>query len=337
MVVDAFVGRNPLDEAAVASSFMKAAVISNGLLAVQDRPDPVPGLGEILVRVRAAGLNNADRMQIAGFYPAPAGSPADIPGLEIAGEVVGVGPGVFRYNVGDRVMAVVGGGGLAEQLAIHERTAIPVPASVDWLAAGGFPEAFTTAHDALVTQCALTSGERVVVHGAAGGVGIAGVQIAAVMGATVVATVRNADLRPSVEALAPGSVLAVDPSSFVDHGPFDVVLELVGASNLSDNLRALTIGGRISVIGVGGGGSKAEVDLLAIMSKRAKLMGSTLRARPLEQKADAAIRVEKQLLGHFASGRLQVPIVESFPLAQVNEAYARFAAGAKFGKIVITP
>jgi NADPH:quinone reductase len=315
---------------------MKAAVIANGTLVIEDRPDPIPGLGEVLVRVRAAGLNNADRMQIQGFYPAPPGSPADVPGLELAGEVVACGPGVFRYRVGDRVMAVVGGGGLAELITIHERTLIPVPDSVDWNAAGGFPEAFTTAHDSIITQCALTSGERLLVHGAAGGVGMAAAQIGALVGASVVATVRNADSRAAVEALATG-ITAVDPASFVDHGPFDVVIELVGVSNLTDNIRSLNIGGRISIIGVGGSGSKGEIDLLSLMSKRAKLMGSTLRARPLEQKADAAIRVERQLLPHLASGRIQVPIVEAFPLAHVNEAYARFAAGAKFGKIVVNP
>jgi NADPH:quinone reductase len=315
---------------------MKAAVISNGTLVIEDRADPIPGLGEVLVRVRAAGLNNADRMQIQGFYPAPAGSPADIPGLELAGEVVACGPGVVRCKVGDRVMAVVGGGALAELITIHERTLIPVPESVDWNAAGGFPEAFTTAHDSIITQCALTSGERLLVHGAAGGVGMAAAQIGALVGASVVATVRNAELHAAVAGLAPG-IAVVDPASFADHGPYDVVIELVGVSNLTDNIRALNIGGRISIIGVGGSGSKGEIDLLSLMSKRAKLMGSTLRARPLEQKADAAIRVEKQLLPHFASGRLRVPIVEAFPLSQVNEAYARFSAGAKFGKIVVNP
>ncbi len=315
---------------------MKAVVITNKTLVVEDRPDPVPGHGEVLLRVFAAGINSADRMQILGFYPAPPGSPADIPGLEVAGEVVACGPNVFRFHVGDRVMGVVGGGGMAELITVHERTLLSIPDSVDWNTAGGFPEAFTTAHDALITQCALTSGERLCVHGAAGGVGMAAAQIGALVGASVVATVRNPDLRQSVQDLAPG-ITAVDPTTFLEHGPFDVVLELVGVSNLTDNLSALNIGGRISIIGVGGSGSKGEIDLLSLMTKRAKLMGSTLRARPLEQKADAAVRVERQLLPHLASGRLRVPIVESFALDNVSEAYARFAAGAKFGKIVVNP
>lgn len=297
--------------------------------------DPVPGTGELLVRVRAAGLNNADRMQIKGGYPAPPGSPSDIPGLELAGEVIAIGPGVFRFTVGDRVMAVVGGGALAELAVVHERTVMPVPANMSWEAAGGFPEAFTTAHDALATQCGLLTGERVCVHGAAGGVGVAAVQIAACIGASVVGTVRSAELRAAVEGLAPG-VTAVDPGSFTEHGPFDVILELVGASNIGPNLSALNIGGRITVIGVGGTGSKGEIDLLAVMSKRARIHGSTLRARPLEQKADAARRVEVQLLPHVASGRITVPIVETFPLERVTDAYQRFSAGTKFGKIVVT-
>ena len=316
---------------------MKAAVIAFGTLVIEERPDPVPGLGELLVRVRAAGLNNADRMQIAGGYPAPPGSPSDIPGLELAGIVVDVGPGVFRYKVGDRVMAVVGGGALAEFAVVHERTALPVPPNVDWNEAGGFPAAFTTAHAALVTQCALVSGERVCVHGAAGGVGIAAVQIAALFGASVVATVRDDSLHHLVEALSPDAIIAVGPTGFSNNGPFDLILELVGASNLQENIRALNTGGRISIIGVSGTGAKAEIDLLALMGKRARICGSTLRARPLEQKADAAARVEMQLLGHFGNHRLRVPIVEAFPLDSVNDAYARFTAGAKFGKIVVNP
>lgn len=315
---------------------MLAAVISNGTLIVTDEPDPLAGTGELLVRVRTAGLNNADRMQIAGFYPAPPGSPQHIPGLEMAGEVVATGPGCQRFTVGDRVMAVVGGGALAELIPVHERTVMAVPDSMSWEAAGAFPEAFTTAHDALITQCALVSGERVCVHGAAGGVGMAGLQIAAIVGASAVGTVRNADLRASVEALSPGCITAVDPADFPQHGPFDVVLELVGASNLSANIAALNTGGRISIIGVSGSGGKGEIDLLAMMNKRARLHGSTLRSRPLEQKADAARRVETQLIPHVASGRITVPIVEVFPLARVNDAYERFAAGSKFGKIVVS-
>ncbi len=306
------------------------------VLQIVEHPDLVPSAGELLIRVCAAGLNNADRMQILGFYPAPPGSPPDIPGLELAGQVIGVGTDVFRFKVGDKVMAVVGGGALAELAVVHERTAMPVPATMSWEAAGGFPEAFTTAHDALVTQCALTSGERVCVHGAAGGVGVAAVQIAASMGATVVATVRDPAIRPMVEGLAPGRITAVNPANFTEHGPFDVILELVGASNLAANIASLNLGGRISIIGVGGGGSKTEIDLLALMGRRATIHGSTLRSRPLEQKADAARRVETQVLPHIRSGLVSVPVIAAFSLDEVVQAYERFSAGAKFGKIVVT-
>src|SRR5436190_7337725 len=172
---------------------MRAATIRDKQLLIEDHPDPTPGSGEVLVRVQAAGLNGADLHQLRGGYPAPPGSPADIPGLELAGEVAAAGPGVERFRPGDRVMAVVGGGGQAELAVVHERTAIPVPDGLGWPEAGGFPEVVTTAHDALFTQCGLGLGDRLLVHGAAGGVGTAAVQLGAATGARVVASVRNPD------------------------------------------------------------------------------------------------------------------------------------------------
>lgn len=305
-------------------------------LAWRVHPDPVAGHGELLIEVHAAGLNGADMMQRSGLYPAPPGSPADIPGLELAGVVAATGPAVTRFSVGDRVMAVVGGGGQAELAVVHERHAIAVPDAIDWPTAGGFPEVFTTAHDALFTQCGLTLGERVVVHGAAGGVGTAGVQLAARAGASVVATVRNAELRPELAAIgeACGDVVVCAPDEFTDRGPFDVVLELVGAPNLGADVGALAPGGRISIIGVGGG-AKAELNLLALMGTRGTIHGSTLRPRPLEGKADAARAVERSVLPLFADGRVRVPIAATFPMADARDAYERFAAGGKLGKIVL--
>ena len=157
---------------------MRAVVIEAGSVVARERPDPVPGVGELLVSVRAAGLNSADMLQRAGLYPAPPGSPTDTPGLEFSGVVADIGPGVERFSIGDRVMAVVGGGAQAELVIVHERAALPMPDTLDFLEAGGFPEAFTVAHDALFTQCALRPGERVLVNGAAGGVGVAAVQLA---------------------------------------------------------------------------------------------------------------------------------------------------------------
>ncbi|MEA2256052.1 MAG: hypothetical protein QOG35_2097 [Solirubrobacteraceae bacterium] len=311
---------------------MRAATIRDGEIVVAEHPDPEPGPGEVLVRVRAAGLNGADMMQKAGHYPAPPGAPADIPGLELAGEVVARGPRAERFADGDRVMAIVGGGGQAELCVVHERVAMPVPEGLDWPQAGGLPEVFTTAHDALFTQVGLGAGERLLVHGAAGGVGTAAVQLGATAGAHVTATVRNPDLRDAVAALGAHAVVACE--GFAEHGPFHVVLELVGAPNLALDLEALEIGGRIAVIGVGAG-AKAEVNLLAVMGKRATVRGSTLRARPLEEKAATARALERHVLALFERGLLRVPVAETFPLDRAAQAYERFAAGGKLGKIVL--
>ena len=301
---------------------------------VEERDDPVPGTGELLVRVRGAGLNGADMLQRRGGYPAPPGVPADIPGLELAGEVEALGPGVTRFDEGDRVMAVVGGGAQAELAVVHELEAMPVPEPLDWPAAGGLPEVFVTAHDALFSQGGLRSGERLLVHGAAGGVGTAAVQLGRVAGARVIATVRREELRARVEELG---ARAIDPEGFENDGPFDVVLELVGASNLAGNLSSLAAGGRIVVIGVGGTGPVTEINLLAVMQRRARISGSTLRARPLEDKAIATRLVERQVLPHFDTGALTVPVAETYALDQAEEAYKRFTAGGKLGKIVLLP
>ncbi len=312
---------------------MRAATIRDGEVLVAEHPDPQPGAGEVLVRVGAAGLNGADLLQRRGAYPAPPGSPADIPGLELAGEVVALGPGAARFAVGDRVMAIVGGGGQGELCVVHERQAMPVPAAVAAVAAGGLPEVFTTAHDALFTQAGLRMGERVLISGAAGGVGTAAIQLAAAAGAHVTASVRNPELRAGVTALGAHAVL--EPAATPDGGPYDVLLELVGAPNLDANLGALATGGRVVVIGVGGG-FKSELNLLALMGRRARISGSTLRARPLEEKSATARAMEREVLPLFERGTLSVPVAETFALDDVAAAYDRFAAGGKLGKIVLT-
>jgi NADPH:quinone reductase len=312
---------------------MRAVTIRDERLYIEEHDDPAPGTGEVLVRVRAAGLNGADMLQRRGRYPAPPGAPQDIPGLELAGEVVALGPGASRFAEGDRVMAVVAGGGQAELAVVHERAALPVPDALDWPRAGGFPEVFTTAHDALFTQAGLSAGERLLVHGAAGGVGTAAVQLGRAAGARVTATVRNEELRGAVEELGAAAVL--DPEGFEEHGPFDVVLELVGALNLGANLKALETGGRIVVIGIGAG-AKGELNLALLMAKRATLRGSTLRARPLEQKADAARRVERHVLPLVEDGAVTVPVAETYPIDEAEAAYERFSAGSKLGKVILT-
>ncbi len=311
---------------------MRAATIHDDQsITVETHPDPTPGAAEVLVRVRAAGLNGADMAQRKGRYPAPPGSPQDIPGMEFAGEVVALGPEATRFSVGDRVMGIVGGGAQAELVTAHERVVMPVPRDLEWPAAGGTPETFTTAHDALFTQANLRAGERLLVHGAAGGVGTAAVQLGRSVNAEVHATVRNPEHRDHVAALGAG---VHAPDDFRDYGPFDVILELVGAPNLADNLAALNFWGRIVVIGTGAGAT-GEINLGALMARRGRILASTLRARPLEEKALTARALERSVLPLIGDGVLTVPVAATYPLDEVAAAYDRFAAGAKLGKIVL--
>jgi putative PIG3 family NAD(P)H quinone oxidoreductase len=310
---------------------MRAVTIKDGELSVSEHPDPTPGAGEVLVRVAAAGLNGADMMQRRGHYPAPPGAPQDIPGLELAGEVLDRGPGANRFKEGDRVMGIVSGGGQAELAVVHERILMAVPERLSWVQAGGTPEVFTTAHDALFTQAGLRLGERLLVHGGAGGVGTAAIQLGRAAGARVTATVRNPDHRDRVGQLG---AQVIEPEGFGRHGPFDVILELVGAINLAENVTALAIGGRIIVIGIGAG-AKGELNLGALMAKRGCIHASTLRARPLEAKALTARAMECSVLPLLASGTVKVLVAETFALKDAEEAYDRFAAGGKLGKIVL--
>jgi NADPH:quinone reductase len=312
---------------------MRAVVVKDGDLLVEDRPDPVPGDGEVLVKVHAAGLNGADMAQRRGLYPPPPGTPnPDVLGMELAGEVVANGGGATLHQPGAQVMAIVATGAQAQLALVPESLLMPVPDALDLTAAGGLPEVFTTAHDAIFTQAGLNAGERLLVHGAAGGVGSAAVQLGHAAGAHVTATVRNEAHRAAVAALG-ANVIA--PERFADAGPFDVILELVGAPNLPENIAALDTGGRIVVIGIGAA-PNAEVNLGVLMYKRARIYASTLRARPLEQKAQTARALERDVLPLFERGVLQVPIAATYSLEQAVEAYDRFAAGGKLGKIILT-
>jgi NADPH:quinone reductase len=287
---------------------MRAAVIREGSLAVEERPDPEPGDGQLLVRVRAAGVNNADLIQRAGHYPAPPDAPQDIPGLECAGET----------DDGRRVMALLGGGGQAELVAVDARHVLDVPPSLDDAQAGGFMEAFCTAHDAMFTQAHLQAGERLLVNGASGGVGVAAVQLGVDAGAKVTANARH----HHEELRALGADTEVD-------GGYDVILELVGGDNLQQNLERIATGGRIVVIGTGAG-RRAEIDFGPLMAKRGRISASTLRARSADEKA----KVVRRLAG-LDLDRFIVPIEAAYSLDRVSDAYERFAAGGKFGKIVV--
>jgi NADPH:quinone reductase len=293
---------------------MRAAVVVDGRLEIEERPDPVPGDGEILIRVRAAGVNRADVLQRAGHYPPPAGAPVDIPGLECAGENV---------KTGERVMALLAGGGHAELVAVHHTNVLRVPARIEWPQAGGFVEVFATAHDALFSQAHLVPGERLLVNGAAGGVGLAAVQLGVRLGAEVTGTARHH--QRELEAL--GAATEVE-------GEYDVILELVGGENLAANVGRLALKGRIAVIGTGAG-SKGEIDFRLLMQKRGRISSSTLRPRSREEKEDVLKRLEGHALPMLARCELTVPVEETFPLERAQEAYDRFAAGGKFGKIVL--
>jgi NADPH2:quinone reductase len=311
---------------------MQAVVIDNGQLRVEDRPDPVPGDTEVLVAVKAAGLNGADMLQVHGRYAAPPGAPPDIPGLELAGEVVGTGRQVTAAQWGDRVMGLVGGGAQATMAVVDESHLLAVPASIPWPEAGGFPEVFSTAYDALFLRCGLSVGDRLLVTGAAGGVGAAAVQLGAVAGATVIASVRDPGRRDQVAALGAHEVIGTD--DLADHGPYDVVLELVGAPALLQTLDALATGARIAVVGIGGG-SRLELDLRALMQSRSTIGGSTLRSRSRAEKAAVTAAVRAHVLPLLAASRIRVPVLATFPFCEAEAAYARFAAGSKLGKIVL--
>ncbi|MCY4162764.1 MAG: zinc-binding dehydrogenase [bacterium] len=319
---------------------MRAVVFSDGQVQVAQVDTPKPGYGQILVEVRAAGLNGADIAQMQGRYNPPPGA-SSVAGLEMAGEVVATGEGCRRFAVGDQVMAVVQGGGQAEYCLVDEPLAMALPqvwakkATQDelWACAGGFSEVFATAHDALFTQAGLAMGERVCIHGAAGGVGTAAVQLGVAAGAEVTATVRNPANRRAVGDLG---AKAIAPEEFLDAGPYEVILELVGAPNWPANLRALITGGRIMIIGVGAG-AEVPVNLALLMVKRARLLGSTLRPRSLEQRALVARALERHVLALVSKGKVAVPVARTFALSDAAEAYEYFVAPGKLGKVVLIP
>jgi len=304
---------------------------------VEERPDPVPGTGEVLVSTTHAGLNPADLSQRAGNYPAPPGSPRDVPGLEVAGRVVECGPSVNRWAVGDRVFGIIGGGGLASRVVVHELHLAPVPDRLDDRDAAAVPEAFITAHDAVVTQAGLQSGELLLVNGASGGVGSAAVQIGLAMGARVLAGVR------SVESEAAGRLdeLGAQPVETTttverarDGGGADVILELIGGPNMAMNLDAAGRKARLMIVGVGSG-PEAEVSLRLMMTKRMRMTGTMLRARPLHEKATAVAAFEHSIVPLLATGAVRPYVDRVFPADEAVAAFDHLAAPGKFGKILL--
>jgi NADPH:quinone reductase-like Zn-dependent oxidoreductase len=300
---------------------------------LEERPDPVPGSDEVLVAAHFAGINAADLAQRAGAYPAPPGAPQDVPGLEVAGTVVAKGASVRDFVEGDRVFGLVGGGGLADRVVVHERHATRVPDSLSEEEAAAIPEAFITSHDAIVTRGGLGVGDVLLVHGANGGVGSAGVQIGVVAGARVFASARSAHEQLAglgAEPVLPGDAFAAVQAA----GGADVVLELVGAPHVDRDLDALAMKGRIVVVGTGAG-TDADVSLRKLMGKRAAIHGTMLRARPLEEKAAAVQAFAHEVVPHLASGRMRAVVDRVFPAEEAADAFDYMASSGKFGKVLL--
>jgi putative PIG3 family NAD(P)H quinone oxidoreductase len=305
------------------------------VLALVEKPAPEPSRGEVRVRVRATAVNRADLLQRMGHYPAPADSPPDVPGLEIAGEVDALGPGCERLKVGDRVFGLVGGGGYAEQVVSHERALAKIPDGMAFEEAAAVPEAFVTAHDAIVTQAGLRAGETLLISACGSGVGTAAVQLGRAMGAIVVGTARTADklLRCKPLGLDVGVVPA--DGKFADRVPAPaVVLELVGGSYLNEDLKCVQTLGRIVLVGLLAG-RKSEVDLDRVLTKRVRIHGTVLRARPLEEKIAAMRTFEAQVVPLLARGLVKPIIDRVFPLADAAKAHEHMASNEGFGKTVL--
>lgn len=323
---------------------MQAIVISKPggpeVLTLVERPDPEPSRGEVRVRVRATAVNRADLLQRMGAYPAPADAPQDIPGLEIAGEVDAVGPDVERLAVGDRVFGLVGGGGYAERIVSHERALAKIPDGMSFEEAGAVVEAFVTAHDAIVTQGELKSGEPLLVHAIGSGVGTAAAQLGRALGAFVIGTARTKDKLDRARALGMDVGIEADGGKFADAvraahpGGAAVVLELVGGNYVAEDLRCVQTLGRIVLVGLMAG-TKADVDLGLVLRKRVRIFGTVLRARPLEEKITAMRAFETQVVPLLARGIVK-PIIDCvMPLADAAQAHARMTTNVGFGKIVL--
>lgn len=320
---------------------MKAVVFTGAggdeVVQVQERPDPQVSPSEVLVGVEFAGMNPADVEQREGRYPAPPGSVPDVPGLEVSGSVVAVGTDVTRWKVGDRVFGLVGGGGLADRVAVHEGCVAAVPAALDVQQAAAVPEAFITAHDAL-RQGGLAAGEAVLVRGATGAVGSAAVQIARGMGATAYAPVHTEEAEAMMRAL--GAVpLPTDGTrdallQRTDDRGIDVVIELVGGEAVVEDVELLALRGRIIVVSVAAGAT-IEMNLLRLMVRRATVRGTVLRSRPLEEKTAVVQAFAEQVVPMLADGRAHPTIDSVIPVAGVGRAFDRLTERGKRGKVLL--
>ncbi len=324
---------------------MRAIVITRPggteVLEEQTRPRPEPGAGQVRICVHASALNRADVMQRQGSYPAPAGVPADIPGLEYAGEIDSLGPGSQMWEQGTRVMGIVGGGAHAEYVVAHEREVMPIPPDLTWEEAAAIPEAFLTAFDALFRQLDLRAGERLLIHAVGSGVGTAALQLARVAGATVIGTSRSSGKLDGARDL--GLDIAIDSSegdwiSRVDETTsgkgVNAILDLLGGAYLSGNLRALAPRGRLALVGLPAG-RIAEADLGIVLHKRLHIVGTVLRSRPLEEKIAVAREFAERGLPLLESGRVRPVVDRVYSFADIRSAHDRMEADSNFGKIVL--
>jgi putative PIG3 family NAD(P)H quinone oxidoreductase len=308
-------------------------------LEIGELPVPAPHRGQILIRVRAAGVNRPDLLQRDGRYPPPPGA-SPILGLEVAGEVAALGEDVTRWQVGDRVTALLGGGGYAEYAVVDARHALPVPAGLDDAEAAALPETVFTVWANVFESGRLARGETLLVHGANSGIGVTAIQMAKAAGARVLATARGAAKVRQARDL--GADLVVDAAdgdwstAVKAAGPVNVVLDMVGAGYFARNVDVLAPGGRLVVIAVLTGAT-VELNLLTVMIKRLTITGSTLRARDADEKARLARAIEEHVWPWLTSGAVRIPVDRRFPLAQAGEAHAWLEQGAQFGKVVLVP
>jgi NADPH2:quinone reductase len=326
---------------------MDALVITEDhALVIDERPTPQPGPHEVLVHVAGAGLNRADLLQRAGSYPPPPGSPVDIPGMEFSGVVTEVGDAVNRVASGDVVFGIVGGGAQAEYLAVHELHCARVPAGYDPVTAGGVPENFITAHDALRTIAAVQPGERVLIHAVGSGVGTAALQLARAWGCPTVGTARTPDkLARALELGLDHAVLAdreLDPEALARRvldqaGPCDVVIDLVGGDYVRADVAAAAPRGRVVLIGLLAGSRTGNLSVGAVLGKRLTLVGTTLRGRSVAEKAAATDAFTEDVVPLLAAGTVGPVMDGTFPLARAEEAYSHLASDSTFGKVILTP
>jgi len=322
---------------------MRAIVISRPggpeVLEVQDVETPEPVGEQVRVRVRASGVNRADLLQRAGGYAAPPGSPADIPGLEFAGEVDALGPLVRTWKVGQRVMGLAGGGAQAEYIVAHEGMLVEIPQNLDFVQAAGVPEVFMTAHDGLFTQAGLQMGERVLIHAVGSGVGTAAIQLAHAAGATVFGTSRTPGKLERAKELGLDIALldqnfAAEVRRLTDGNGIHVVLDFVGAAYMEQNLEALGMWGRMVFLSTMGG-AQANVNLGMLMGKRISIRGVTLRTRTLEEKLAVTRRFATHVLPLLASGKVRPIIEQVYTMEQVAEAHRVMGENKNFGKLIV--